>query len=480
VGDNTLLEFGAARSGPLPAARRVCSVCQSRLSGDARFCPFDGYPLDPGAVEPARDALLGTVVDGRYQVLDVLGEGGMGTVYRVRHAMLEREFALKALKRNLAQDTRLCLRFLHEARAAARVRHPAVVEITDFGQLISGQPYFIMELLMGKLLSQVIHESGPLPTSRVARILGQIAEALQAAHEAGVVHRDLKPANVCLLEDGCETDRVKVLDFGLAQVAGTSKLTLKGVAFGTPHYMSPEQAMGGPIDHRADVYTLGVVAYQMLTGRVPFDSDSSMEILTQHVNTAPIPPGQLLGLGSLGALETITLCCLEKRPESRYGSMGEFLDKLRAVDWNQESQSGSTEGQCRSADRTPSIADAGDALPTIRPWGQRVRWMLGAAGAGAAVALLWVYFQPRAGLPATDRVPSSVLPTFPSGGQGPTGIVETPVPRGTAQTTVSTSQAEPSSRPRASAKRPNQAARESGTLGRKVESVGEIVDPWDR
>ena len=201
-----MLQFGgvagvAAAGGQGPEERgpaaRVCRVCAQRFSGrEARFCPFDGEPLEASDWDPGADPLLGAIVDNRYEVLQVLGEGGMGTVYRVKHRALERGLALKALRRDLAQDNDLPVRFIQEAKAAAAVEHPNVVQITDFGSLATGQPYFVMELLEGEPLSALIREGGRLSPPRAVGIAIQVAEALGAAHAAGVIHRDLKPDNV--------------------------------------------------------------------------------------------------------------------------------------------------------------------------------------------------------------------------------------------------------------------------------------------
>ncbi len=342
--DDTIIQFGGppaekeAGSRDTVRAERlygsVCSACGQHFSSNqARFCPFDGEPLEPiSRAAPDVDPLVGKVVEGRYEVLGVLGEGGMGSVYRVRHTALERGFALKALRRDIAGDKELCARFIQEAKAAASVLHPNVVQITDFGKLPSGQPYFVMELLDGVPLSWLINKGGPIPAARAVRIVRQIADALGAAHAVGVVHRDLKPDNIQVSDATSGEDVVKVLDFGLAKVAGKSRLTRQGMVFGTPHYMSPEQAAGDPVDHRADIYALGVVMYEMFTGRVPFEADSYMGVLTKHMYMEPAPPSEVLGgTKELGALEDVTLRCLAKKPQGRYDSMRDLLDALEEI-----------------------------------------------------------------------------------------------------------------------------------------------------
>src|SRR5262245_27964881 len=315
----------------LLASMKICGQCGSRFSGDARFCPFDGEPLRL-ALESERveDPLLGSVIDDRYEVTEVLGEGGMGTVYRVRHRVLERPFALKVLRADLSRDSDLGLRFTREAKAAASISHPNVVQITDFGSLPSGQPYFVMELLVGESVNAVINKGGPLPAARAVRMLLQIVEALAAAHAAGIVHRDLKPDNIFVCKTPSGEDLVKVLDFGLAKVAGQSRLTKAGLVFGTPHYMSPEQASGGTVDERTDLYALGVVMYEMFTGRVPFEADTYMGVLTKHLYVEPTPPSVLLGgRAGLGAHDQVILRCLEKKPEKRYATMASLAAELK-------------------------------------------------------------------------------------------------------------------------------------------------------
>jgi serine/threonine-protein kinase len=329
---------------------RQCPDCARRFSGDAAFCPFDGVPLaaagTPGSA-PWIDPLVGSTIDARYEVLAILGEGGMGRVYRVRHTSLQRMFAMKVLRSDLAAHDDLSARFLHEARATAAVKHPNVVQITDFGRLPDGVPYFVMELLSGQTLTEALRVR-PFPTDRIVPILRQLASALGAAHAAGVVHRDLKPDNVFLVgaPDAMTTraqatpsqvwpiaPELRVVDFGAAKILGTDRITRAGVVFGTPHYMSPEQASGEATDHRADVYALGVILYEMLAGRVPFEADTYMGVLSQHMFSPLKPPSAVAAaVKEHGALEAIALRCLAKRPDDRFESMEALLSALDGVD----------------------------------------------------------------------------------------------------------------------------------------------------
>ena len=357
---------------------RQCRECGQRFSGDARFCPFDGLKLDPTTYDPLGDPLLGSTIDGRYEVVDVLGEGGTGRVYKVRHTTLNRLFAMKLLRRDLARDEELTGRFIQEAKATARVQHPNVVQITDFGKLADGVLFLVTELLVGRTLGDVIRNDGAIELVRAAQIVGQIAGGLGAAHAAGIVHRDLKPDNVFLVEraqsgmpsDGLAAppDDVRVVDFGAAKLIGASRLTQDGIVFGTPHYMSPEQASGQPVDHRADIYALGVIMYEMFTGRVPFEADTYMGVLTQHMFVAPVPPSQVTAAArDLGALEEITLVCLGKRAEDRYPSMDRLaLEVDRAL-------------------RARSDAAAGGAAPAFRGT-RHAAFGFGSGGAAASTA----------------------------------------------------------------------------------------------
>jgi serine/threonine-protein kinase len=316
---------------------RSCATCGQSFSGEVIFCPFDGTKLEGVAgtmmaiTRPNDEFVVGATIGGTYHVDKVLGEGGMGIVFAVTHLKLNKKFALKLLKRELAKDVETRSRFLIEAQAAGQIRHPNVVEITDFTSLPDGGAYMVMELLEGQALARMIKLGGAIPALRAVAILHDIADGLQAAHDAGIVHRDLKPDNVFIVQSSGR-ELAKILDFGVAKVAGSAKLTRTGMVFGTPHYMSPEQASGGVIDSRTDIYALGVIMYEMFTGRVPFEADTYMGVLTKHMFEAPIPPSQVPGPArELGALEDVTLKALAKRPEDRYQSMKELVADLDRI-----------------------------------------------------------------------------------------------------------------------------------------------------
>jgi serine/threonine-protein kinase len=298
----------------------------------AALTPPPAASLGPASGAKGIDPLVGTTIDGRYVVDKRLGEGGMGVVYLARHRVIDRKVALKVLRAEFARDQEIVDRFLQEAKTASSIGNPHIVDIHDFGVLEDGSTYFAMEFLDGQPLMDVIVRE-KIPLDRLLSIGIQICDGLGAAHERGIVHRDLKPDNVYLLRRK-DADFVKVLDFGIAKVehAAGPKLTRAGAVFGTPHYMSPEQAAGTPIDHRADIYALGVILYEMATGQLPFDSDNAMTILSQHMYKAPMPLRSLVnGADRPAGLEAIVQKCLLKRPEHRYATMSELAEDLKRL-----------------------------------------------------------------------------------------------------------------------------------------------------
>jgi serine/threonine-protein kinase len=324
-----------APSVPIPSSGTGSQTTGLKLVGirpaaDSIVEPVSGV----GAPTSKPDPLVGYTIDNRYKVESVLGEGGMGVVYRCRHKIIDKKVAMKVLRADMARDKEATERFLMEAKAASAIGDDHIIDISDFGLLPDGSTYFVMEYLDGQPLS-TLGNGQPVPVARILKISRQLAEGLAAAHEAGIVHRDLKPDNIFLITRGGDKDFVKILDFGIAKVPTSSAgLTRAGSVFGTPHYMSPEQAAGAAVDHRGDIYSFGVILYELSCGKVPFDADNFMGILTQHMYKAPVPiralvpPPQEIPPG----LDAIILKCLSKRPEQRYNSMRELqadIDKLR-------------------------------------------------------------------------------------------------------------------------------------------------------
>ena len=239
--------------------------------------------------KPSADALLGQLLDGRYTIVERLGQGGMGTVYRGRQESMGRDVAIKVMRAACAENDQQVARFLAEARTASQLRHPNTVVVHDFGQTPDGLLYLVMELLVGRPLTHLVRDEGALPWPRALRILMQVLNSLAEAHDKGFLHRDVKPDNIMVGRLGDNPDFSKVLDFGIAKslsAAGTG-MTATGTVLGTPRYMSPEQATDRPVDPRADLYSLGVVLFEMLTGVPPFSSETPVALLLKHVTEPP-------------------------------------------------------------------------------------------------------------------------------------------------------------------------------------------------
>jgi serine/threonine protein kinase len=309
----------------------VCPTCRTKSDDGVTVCPVDGTLLTPS------HDLVGRILGDRYRILSRLGQGGMGSIYLAEHVTLGKQMAVKVLRPEYSRDAELLDRFQHEARAASQIGQENIVEVFDFGHTPEGEAYFVMEALDGESLARILHRDGPMPLARAVPIFLQICRALGAAHERGIVHRDLKPENVFVLRRNGGTDFVKVLDFGIAKGPGTpdsKRLTKAGSIIGTPEYMSPEQASSNVIDQRSDVYAFGVLAYETLTGRLPFDGDTPLATLMKHQSDAPVPPRKLRPELPPG-VERIVLRALVKRPEGRQQSMEELsveLSRLAGAD----------------------------------------------------------------------------------------------------------------------------------------------------
>ena len=297
-------------------------------------------PQKTGSTSRSRrgeDPALGKVIAGRYRLEARIGEGGMGIVYRARHVLIDRVVAVKLIRPDLRGETHLRAWMLREARAANRVDHAHIIDIHDIGETDEGELYLVMEYLVGTPLSNELAR-GPLPLGRALDILEQMGAALTRAHDLGVVHRDLKSDNILLTQRGGRKDFVKILDFGLAALAHDPRLAPKGAVFGTPEYMSPEQARGEQAGPHSDLYALGVLFFEMLSGQLPFRA-SDRETLLEMQRTAPAPRPSSLKKDCNPVAERIVLKLLEKDPRKRYRDGHHLLEELKALQRSQPSTS---------------------------------------------------------------------------------------------------------------------------------------------
>jgi serine/threonine-protein kinase len=280
----------------------------------------------------------GRTLDKRYRVLELLGRGGMGAVYRGEHTLIGRKLAIKILHGKFVGDEEMVTRFYREARAAAAIGHKNIIEVLDVGATDEGDPFIVMEYLEGESLGAMLKRVGPLDLPTACGILEPVLLALIAAHKAGIVHRDLKPDNVFLAassDDETDETEVKLIDFGISKVARDiqeTQLTLTGHVLGTPAYMSPEQAMGaGVIDHRVDIYSLGVILYQMLTGKLPFESDNYNALLAKILTGDPTPPEQANPEFPTAATRVIERA-MSREPDERYADVKEMLEDIKRLE----------------------------------------------------------------------------------------------------------------------------------------------------
>jgi serine/threonine-protein kinase len=286
---------------------------------------------------PPPDPLIGReILNGEFQLLEKIGTGGMGSVYRANQTAMNRLVAVKLLHPKLANRKDLVSRFRREAKAMSHLSHPNTVKVLLYGELEDGSLYIVMEYLEGKNLNQTVRAEGPMPFERALPILIQVCGALEEAHRAGIVHRDLKPENIFLCNQGGLRDFAKVLDFGLAKVTeremrpGSIILTQEGMVFGTPEFMSPEQAQGRTLTPASDIYSLAVILYELLTGKLPFDARTPIEFLQLHVTAKPIPLDERVqGKTFPPGLGEVIARALLKKPEDRYQSAAEFAAALK-------------------------------------------------------------------------------------------------------------------------------------------------------
>jgi len=322
----------------MPASVRYCPTCHSVYPNEFRTCPKDQQEL-----LAASELQPGMVLRGKYEIAGRLGAGGMAAVYKARHLAFGEVRAIKVVNSRLADDEEFLRRFRNEAIVARRLQHPNAVRVDDLDMTEDGRPFIVMEYVEGLNLREVIRREGPLSLRRGVRIARQVASALAAAHDLGIVHRDIKPDNILLAGSG-EAETAKVLDFGIAKMKESALgdsgaiATRTGMVVGTPQYISPEQAMGrrgSEIDGRADLYSLGVVLYEMVTGRLPFESDTAMGIILHHLQTPPPSPRDVRpDLGIPEPLSAVLLRALEKDRDHRFPSataMAAALDDVMAL-----------------------------------------------------------------------------------------------------------------------------------------------------
>ena len=311
--------------------RKICLRCGSKFASRAEYCPHDGSLL--ATDEELADPLLGAVLLEQFRIEERIGVGGMGTVYRAHQMTIGRDVAIKVLRAELARDGQAVARFEREARVATSLDHPNLVRVFLSGHLPDNRLYIVMELLQGRSLADEIEERGVPSLDRAVIMIMKLCAGLSAVHTAGIVHRDIKPENVYLVRRGRDPDFVKLVDFGVARVLeadGTDPATTQsGRVFGTAAYISPEAATGEATDHRSDIYSLGVLSYQLLTGELPFDGSSAGAILMQHVHQAP-PLLQTKGRGAEVPADVgqVVMRALSKEPEARQQTLAEFLDSL--------------------------------------------------------------------------------------------------------------------------------------------------------
>jgi serine/threonine-protein kinase len=310
----------------------VCTVCNKETPEGSRFCPFCGAKIRL-TVKTAKDPLIGATLAGKYHILDRLGSGAMGAIYKATHLNLGKPVVLKVLHPHLLREEAHVQRFKREAKAASRLNQPNCITILDYDKTPDGWSYICMEFVEGKDLSRILHEEKKLSPERGIRIALQVVDALDEAHSKAVIHRDLKPENIMIERIRNNPDFVKVLDFGIAKIQDTSDSgsgsfkTATGMVFGTPEYMSPEQIKGEELDGRSDIYSLGVVIYQMLSGILPFTGETVLEVATKHLSHPP-PPLEEVAPDLPLEIVRIVDKMLKKNREERFSSAGEVREAL--------------------------------------------------------------------------------------------------------------------------------------------------------
>jgi eukaryotic-like serine/threonine-protein kinase len=337
---------------------KTCRVCQRSYAGNYSNCPQDGTPLTQ-----SEEWAEGTVVRGKYQVIQKIGQGAMGAVYKALHMHFEELRALKVIASGLANDKTFVKRFEKEAILTRKLQHPNAVRVDDIDETEDGHPFIVMEYIEGRSLRKVIQSDGPMAPTRVSAIIQQVASALDAAHKLGIVHRDIKPENIVMLQ-GKKEEVAKVLDFGIAKMkeglTGATSATETGMVVGTPPYMSPEQAMASPgteLDGRSDIYSLGIVMYQMLTDELPIKGDTAIQIVLAHIQNPPIPiQVARAGVKIPQPMAELVMKCLAKDRNDRPATGQQIIDALKRWETSRhESEEGET-AHVDAADLAATVA----------------------------------------------------------------------------------------------------------------------------
>jgi len=433
---------------------KICPKCGAEYPDTTTLCPSDGI-----ALETSSDELLGQTLAGKYRIDEKLSEGGMGAVYKGTHVLMDKTVAIKVLRPSLAADEKIVARFSREARAASRISHPHAISVTDFGEDENGIVFLVMEYLDGETLKNLIRREGPMPLTRVVDIIKQVGQALDAAHQQGVVHRDLKSDNIMLLNT-MNVDYAQVLDFGIAKITEREGeyhpgLTAPDLVIGTPQYMSPEQCSQSPdIDARSDVYSLGVIIYEMLVGHVPFTGESATAIMMKHLQQ-PAPSVLAERSDVPAAVGRVVARALEKLPQNRYASASELVYDLTMAAEMEPAPARSNsdrllvptgsgglagddadeETMMRKRLTTPMAKPALPSEPSpmtsFNPWKVVVPSVIGLLVIFAAIYV----FTRRSATPTTEAQPASALTADPNSqpvepAQPPTGQAESGIPVG--------------------------------------------------
>lgn len=343
---------------------KICPQCGAEYELDQRFCPKDGTTL---RMQGSENDLVGSIIADRYHVLRKLGEGGMGQVYLAEHVKMGRKSAVKVMNPGMVHDADAISRFNREAANASRINHPNVAAVYDFGETGEGLIYLAMEFVEGPPLTKLIEQQGALPPLRAADIARQAADALTVAHDMGIVHRDLKPDNIMVARNRDGSDLVKVVDFGIAKAADNEKqkVTKTGLVVGTPEYMSPEQLAGDKLDGRSDIYSMGLVAFNMLTGKLPFPSESAQEAMIMRLTDKPKPLAEMKpDVAWTPEVQAVLDKVLERDASLRYQTAAQFgRDLSRAVEAMPQSVAAAAGTQVIGA---ASVAAATAAIPATR------------------------------------------------------------------------------------------------------------------